>query len=288
METAISAGIIGIGLGAQYALLSLGFTLIYGILGVINFAHGGFYMLGGYVAFAVVNQLGLPYPVAVLVATAACAGLGFVFELLVLERHIDDHLATMMLTMGLYLVMGTALVVAFGTEPVEFRFPVSGSWRSGGIYVPYANLVVLCACLAAIAAVYVLLYKSDLGRALRALADDRPVATALGLPPKILFPAAFAVATGLAGFTGALVTPILSLHPHVGDSILIMSFMIVILGGLGSVVGAAVAAFVVGLVEAYSSIYLGGSIGALTLFLLVLATLVVRPTGLFGRQVRAA
>jgi branched-chain amino acid transport system permease protein len=114
------------------------------------------------------------------------------------------------------------------------------------------------------------------------------VATALGLPPKILFPAAFGVATGLAGFTGALVTPILSLHPHIGDSILTISFMIVILGGLGSVVGAAVAAFVVGLVEAYSSIYLGGSIGALTLFLLVLVTLVVRPTGLFGRQVRAA
>jgi hypothetical protein len=126
--------------------------------------------------------------------------------------------------------------------------------------------VVLCACLAAIAGV---LYKSNLGRALRALADDLPVATALCLPPKILFPAAFGVATGLAGFTGALVTPILSLHPHIGDSILTISFMIVILGGLGSVVGAAVAAFVVGLVEAYSSIYLGGSIGALTLFLLV-------------------
>lgn len=288
METAISAGIIGIGLGAQYALLSLGFTLIYGILGVINFSHGGFYMLGGYVAFAAVSMLGLPYPVAVIAATLVCAGLGALFELLVLERHIDDHLATMMLTMGLYLVMGTVLVLAFGTEPVEFHFPVSGSWRSGRVYVPYANLVVLCACMAAIAGLYALLYKSNLGRSLRALADDRPVATALGLPPKILFPAAFGVATGLAGFTGALVTPILSLHPHIGDSILTISFMIVILGGLGSVVGAAVAAFVVGLVEAYSSIYLGGSIGALTLFLLVLVTLVVRPTGLFGRQVRAA
>jgi len=288
METAISAAIIGLGLGAQYALLSLGFTLIYGILGVINFSHGGFYMLGGYVAFAVVTKLGLPYPVAVIVATLACASVGAIFELLILERHIDDHLATMMLTMGLYLVMGTALVVFFGTEPVEFHSPVSGSWRSGRIYVPYANLVVLCCCLIAIGVVYALLYKSNLGRSLRALADDRRVATALGMPPKILFPAAFAVSTGLAGFTGALVTPILSLHPHIGDAILGVSFMIVILGGLGSVGGAAVAAFVVGLVEAYSSIYLGGSIGALTLFVVVLVTLAVRPTGLFGRQVRAA
>lgn len=288
METVISAGIIGLGIGAQYALLSLGFTLIYGILGVINFAHGGFYMLGGYVAFAAVTKLGVPYPVAVVLATLVCALVGAVFELLVLERHIDDHLATMMLTMGLYLVMGVALVAVFGTEPVDFKSPVSGSWRSGRIYVPYANLVVLCCCLIAIAGVYVLLYKTSLGRSLRALADDRRVATALGMPPKILFPAAFAVSTGLAGFTGALVTPILSLHPHIGDSILGVSFMIVILGGLGSVGGAAVAAFIVGIVESYSSIYLGGSIGALTLFVVVLATLAIRPTGLFGRQVRAA
>lgn len=288
METAISAGIIGLGIGSQYALLSLGFTLIYSIVGVVNFAHGGFYMLGGYVAFFVVGKLGLPYAVAVLVAALACAALGGLFELVVLERHIDDHLATMMLTMGLYLVMGTALVAAFGTEPVEFNSPVTGTWRSGRLYVPYANLVVLAACLLAIAAFYLVLFKSNLGRSLRALSDDRRMATVLGLRPGVLFPATFGVSTGLAGFTGALVTPILSLHPHVGDSILTMSFMIVILGGLGSVVGAAVAAFVVGLVEAYSSIYLGGSVGALMLFVFVLITLALRPTGLFGRPVRAA
>lgn len=288
MESAALAVIIGIGLGAQYALLSLGFTLIYGILGVINFAHGGFYMLGGYAAYASVSMLGLPYAVAVAFATAVCAALGYIFELLVIERYVDDHLATMMLTMGLYLVMGTALTVTFGTEPVEFHAPVSGSWRSGRLFVPYANVVVLLACAAAILAVYVLLFKTSLGRSLRALADDRTVASALGLQPKVLFPAAFALATGLAGFTGALVTPILSLHPHVGDSILTVSFLIVILGGLGSVGGAALTAFLVGLVEAFSSIYLGGSVGALLLFAAVLVTLVLRPSGLFGRKVRTA
>lgn len=288
MDAAISAALIGLGLGAQYALLSLGFTLIYGILGVINFAHGGFYMMGGYVAFAAVSQLGLPYPVAVALAFAACAALGYCFELLVLERHIDDHLATMMLTMGLYLVMGTVLTLVFGTEPVDFRSPMAGSWRSGGIYVPYANLMVLAACTIAIAAVYLLLYKTSLGRSLRALADDRQVSSALGMRPHVLFPAAFGLATGLAGFTGAIVTPILSLHPHVGDSILTISFLVVILGGLGSVLGAAVTAFAVGMIEAYSSIYLGGSVGALALFVLVLITLVFRPAGLFGRKARMA
>jgi len=104
----------------------------------------------------------------------------------------------------------------------------------------------------------------------------------------LLIPAAFALATGLAGLTGALVTPILSLAPHIGDPVLATSFLIVILGGLGSVGGATVAAFVVGMVEAFSAVYLGGSKGALALFVLVLITLVIRPSGLFGHRVRGA
>jgi branched-chain amino acid transport system permease protein len=132
------------------------------------------------------------------------------------------------------------------------------------------------------------LYRTDLGRGLRALADDRMVAMAQGLRPKLLFPLAFALATGLAGLTGALVTPILSLAPGVGDPVLATAFLTVILGGLGSLEGAALAAFIVGMVEAFSSVYFGGSVGALVLFVLVLLLLVFRPTGLLGRTVRGA
>jgi branched-chain amino acid transport system permease protein len=171
---------------------------------------------------------------------------------------------------------------------MEFAFPVSGALRLGPIYVPRENLVVLAICLTAIAALWMLLYRTDIGRALRALADDRAVAMAQGLRPKLLFPLAFAIATGLAGLTGALVTPILSLSPGVGDPVLATSFLTVILGGLGSLEGAALAAFVVGIVEAFSSVYFGGSIGALVLFVLVLLLLVFRPTGLLGRTVRGA
>jgi branched-chain amino acid transport system permease protein len=102
----------------------------------------------------------------------------------------------------------------------------------------------------------------------------------------LLFPLAFGLATGLAGLTGALVTPLLVLSPHVGDPVVVTSFLVVILGGLGSVAGATVAAFIVGLIEAYSSVYLGGSKGALALFVLVLIMLVVRPIGMFGREAR--
>jgi branched-chain amino acid transport system permease protein len=282
------AAIIGVMLGAQYALLALGFTLIFGILGVVNFAHGALYVLGGYVAYACVDMLGLPYPVAVLGAVLATAALGYVFELLVIERCVDDHLSTMMLTLGLYLVISTGVLLVFGPLSPQFTFPLSGTLRSGRIYVPVENLVVLAACLAAIAGLYYVIYRTDFGRALRALADDRAVAAAQGVRPTLMFPLAFALATGLAGLTGALVTPILMLAPTVGDPVLVTSFLTVILGGLGSIAGATVAAFVVGIIEAYSSVYLGGSTGALALFVLVLLILVVRPTGLFGQPQRRA
>ncbi len=288
MNEFVSAGLIGISLGAQYALLALGFTLIFGILGVVNFAHGGFYVLGGYVAYAFVSGLGVPYGLAVGLATLVTGALGYLFELFILERLVEDHLATLMLTLGLYLVMSTGILVTFGPESPLFQFPITGTLRAGGYYLPLENVVVLVICLAAIATVYGLMYRTDLGRALRALADDRQVAAALGLRPRLLFPMAFGLACGLAGLTGALVTPILSLAPHVGDPVLATSFLIVILGGLGSIGGATVAAFLVGLVEAYSSVYLGGSKGALVLFVLVLVVLVVRPSGLFGREVRGA
>jgi len=288
MEQFLQAAIIGVSLGAQYALLALGFTLIFGILGVVNFAHGGFYMLGGYVAYSCVAYLGMPYPVGVVVAIAATAALGWLFELFMLERLIDDHLGTLMLTLGFYLVTSTDLLTVFGPLSMDFRFPVSGALRLGPVYVPQENLIVLAICLVAIAALWVVLFRTDLGRALRALADDRTVARAQGLRPRVLFPAAFALATGLAGLTGALVTPILALSPGVGDPVLATSFLTVILGGLGSLGGAALAAFIVGIVEAYSSVYFGGSVGALILFVLVLLLLVFRPTGLLGREIRGA
>jgi branched-chain amino acid transport system permease protein len=193
-----------------------------------------------------------------------------------------------MLTLGLFLVMSTGVLVTFGPESPQFTFPVTGTWRYGNYYFPKENLIVLSVCVVTIGAVYLLMYKTDFGRALRALADDRHVAAAQGIRPRLLFPLAFALATALAGLTGALVTPILCLAPHLADPVLATSFLIVILGGLGSVGGATLAAFIVGMVEAYSSVYLGGSKGALALFVFVLMMLVIRPSGLFGQEVHGA
>jgi branched-chain amino acid transport system permease protein len=288
VESIISAGVTGLSLGTQYALLSIGFTLIFGIMGVVNFAHGGFYVLGGYIAYTFTHSLGLPFFVAILLAVVATAILGYVVEVLLVERYATDHMATMLITLGAYQVITTGITVVYGPEPVDFSFPVFGAIHRAGINIPYTSLIVLSVCLAAIASVYYVVYKTRYGIALRAMADDSAVAQAQGIPPARMFPLAFAIATALAGLTGALVSPLLSLEPSSGDAVLGKAFIVVILGGLGSVTGATVAAFVVGLVEAYSSVYLGGSKGALALFVLVVLILVVRPQGLFGTVARKA
>lgn len=288
MESIISAGMIGLSLGTQYALISIGFTLIFGIMGVVNFSHGGFYVLGGYIAYSLCHTVGLPFGVAVLLAALITGILGYLVEILVVEKHVSDHLGTMLITLGIYQMMTTGLTVVYGAEPVAFNFPVTGSLRGAGFNVPYANLIVLAVCTLAILSVYCLVFKTRYGIALRAMADDSAIARALGIPPAKMFPMAFAIATALAGLTGALVTPILSLEPSSGEAMLGKAFVIVILGGLGSVTGAMLAAFIVGLIEAYSSVYLGGSQGALLLYVLVMLILLVRPQGLLGTVARKA
>lgn len=286
MDSIINTGLIGLSLGGQYALLALGFTVVFGILGVVNLAHGSFYVLGGYLAYSTVQYLGFPYIVAVLSATLGCAAIGFLFERFILDRLINDHLATLIITLGLELAIVGGLVLIFGPEAPAFSFPIEGVLRSGGLYFPLESLVVICVCFITIVCIYYLMYRTEFGRALRAMADDREVAISQGMRPKLMFPLAFGLATGLAGLTGAIMTPILSLAPHIGTPVLMTSFLIVILGGLGSIAGATLAAFVVGLVEAYSTVYLSGSKGTLVLFVIVLLMLVFRPSGLMGYRAR--
>lgn len=288
LASLISPGVIGLSLGTQYALISIGFTLIFGILGVVNFAHGGFYILGGYIAFTLSQTVGLPYPVALILAALATGAIGYVVEIVFIDKYVSDHLATMLIALGIYQVMSTGFTLVYGAEPVEFPFPITGSLHGPGYYVPYSSMVVCGVCIVAIAAVYYLVYRTRYGIALRAMADDGAVARAQGITPSTMFPMAFALATALAGLTGALVTPILALEPSGGEAVLGKAFVVVILGGLGSITGAMIAAFAVGLVEAYTSVYLGGSKGALALIVLVVIVLLVRPQGLLGTVVRRA
>ena len=288
MQEFIVVFMSGLSLGTQYALVAVGFTLIFGILGVINFAHGGFYAIGGYLAFYCVHSLGMPFVLAAVVAVLLTAALGYLIEVVIVHRFIEDHIATLLITLGIYLMISSGLTTIFGPEPVPFSFPISGALRWERIYLPYSSIVLISVCATSITALYWLVFRTRYGIALRAMADDAAVAQAQGIPASRMFPLAFALAAGLAALTGVLVTPILSLEPHSGDAVLGTAFIVVILGGLGSISGAVVAALAVGLIEAFASVYLGGSRGALVLFLLVMVMLVLRPEGLLGTKARKA
>jgi len=284
MNEILQALIGGLASGAQYALMALGFSLAFGILRVINFAHGAFYVVGGYAAYVVTFQLGMPYPLGVLAAVVATGAIGYAFELFIIERRVDDHLATIVLTLGASLIGGASMLVLFGAQAVQFGGVAAGSFDLGGVYLPKARVMTIVVAAVAIFAVYQLLYRTRLGTALRALTDDREMAFAMGMRPKVLFPLAFAIATGLAGLTGALVTPQFSLAPFVGEQVLMISFLTVILGGLGSLQGAVIAAVLVGLLESFVGVYVGGSWAPLILFTGILVLLVVRPSGLLGHR----
>jgi branched-chain amino acid transport system permease protein len=278
----------GLTLGAQYALVSLGFTMSFGILGVVNFAHGALYVVGGYVAYAAVTHLGLPFGVGVVVALLVTGAIGYVFELTVIEKRVDDHLATIILTAGFSLLISGVLLIVFGAQPKPFEIPVKGTVSLAGVILPTARLIIIGMGVVGVAALYGLLYRTELGRALRAMAGDREIAVAQGMRPRVLFPLAFAIATGLVGLTGAMVMPVFSVDPFQGDHMLTTAFLAVIVGGLGSLPGAVIAAVLIGMIEAFSNVYIGPSIAELVLFVVILVVLVVRPTGLMGGRVRDA
>lgn len=288
MDTFLLALVIGAMFSAQYALIALGFTLVFGILGVVNFAHGSMYMLGGYVAYWSVSTLGLPYPIAVAIAVLFTGFLGALIEILLVHRIVEDHLSTLILTLGVSLVIVTGVSLIFGHEAPQFTFPVAGSIPLGPAYMPLDRLIVMIVSGVAILGVYLLIFRSAFGRAVRALSIDQSIARTYGMNPRVLFAVTMALSSGLAALAGALVTPILSLSPHAGESVLLTAFVVVILGGLGSIIGATWAAVITGMIQSFAGIYVGGSLGTLLLFVLVIAVLTVRPSGLFGTPARGA
>jgi branched-chain amino acid transport system permease protein len=182
MVTFVSAGMIGLTIGAQYALIAIGFTLIFGILGVVNFAHGGFYVLGGYLAYSLTHALGIPFPIAIALAALATGVVGYIVEIVLVDRFVADHLATMLITLGFYQILIAAIVQVYGAEPVDFVFPLSGAFQAGPVRVQYSHLVVFAVCGTAIGLMYWLVYKTRYGIALRAMADDGRVARSQGIP----------------------------------------------------------------------------------------------------------
>jgi branched-chain amino acid transport system permease protein len=279
----------GLALGGLLFLLSSGFSLIFGLMRVANLTHGAYFMLGAYVGLTVLNA-GFHFLVAVAAAGVSIALLGGLVERLVLRRlagqsAADRTRAQVLVTLGLSFIIADGALWMWGGEAIPLPVPpaVRGIVRIGAIGFPLYRLVIIAVALAMAAGLWVMLERTRLGAMIRAGVDNTEMARGMGIPVSRLFTSVFSLGSGLAGVGGVLGGPILSVYPGLDNDMLPLALVVVILGGMGSLVGAFVGSFVIGFIYTFGQTLLP-DLAYVILFLPMVIVLVARPQGLFGRS----
>ncbi len=292
----VQQSINGIYLGCLYVMVALGLTLIYGVLNQINFAHADFVTVGAFAAFFTVTRLGtkllgLPdtaaYLLSMVTALGVGAGLGLAINAAVFAplRERGDELRPLIATIGVSVLLENFQLWLFGPIPFQFDSPFSRETiRIGRIFFTAQSVLVVAVSAVSIAALYAFMKFTFLGKALRAVAQDRETAGLMGINPNLLIALTIVIASALAGMGGALLGPVLVLTPFAGATVIVKSFAIVIIGGFGNVQGTIIAGLLVGVIEAFTVQYLGSGLIDLVVFVLLLVMLVVRPTGLIAER----
>ena len=284
METLLSVAIIGLLVGFLYALVSMGLTLTYGVLRVVNFAHGEFMMIGMYGTYVLQQQFGLDPYISWPIATLVVALLSLVTYELVIRRTLEAaHAVQAFITLGLSLVLQNLALFIFSSHVVTSKsFLGTGALTLGPFRLGYTYLVSAFAAIVVTILLYALIQRTQFGRAVRATAQNAGAAKLQGIDTDNVYRWTFVLGTGLAGLGGAIFAPIYSTFPNVGFGIMLLAFVIVVLGGMGSLPGALIGALIVGVAEALSGLYFGPSARLIVVFLLFVAILIVRPQGLLG------
>jgi len=276
----------GLLFGGVYSLMAVGLTLIFGVMRVINFAHGDMMIWGMYLAWLLATRLGVdPY-----LGFVACAAVLFVFGFLVqrslVDRIVDaPHEMQILLMLGVALVLENVALSIFGPDPRRVRSPLALStvWL-GPVFVDVARLVTFGVAVGLTLALYLFLTRTDVGKTVRAAADNGYGALVVGIDVRRVYAVAFGVGAACVGAAGALVAPILPFSPSAGLTASVSSFNIVIIGGMGSLVGAFVGGLLVAVAESLGAVFFSPSLKELVSFSLMILILLFRPTGLFGRR----
>jgi branched-chain amino acid transport system permease protein len=275
-------------LGGTYALLGIGLTLIFGIMRVVNFTHGELYAFGAYAVFALAMLLGINFFLALLLAILGGVVIGAAIEFVLLRPMRGADIDTTMLVMiGAWIVMQNTEMLAWGgvAKAVVTPFP-EVPLVIGPVSVSYLRIFVLAMALSLIAATYIMINKTKLGKAMRATFQDRDTAALMGVNINGIYTATFAIGSGLAAAAGALLGPVFLAVPTMGDLAALKSFAIVILGGLGSITGAAIGGFILAFAEELGAGYLSSGYRDAIGFLIIILVLMFKPTGLFSRAER--
>ena len=275
--------------GVQYGLLlfliASGLSIVFGIMGVINLAHGSFYMIGAYLAFTLTELTGsLLY--AILLGIPMTMVLGFVVErLFIIHLYHRDHLQQVLLTFGLILIFNELQQIIWGGDPNSVPMPtmLTGAIPlSDTLSYPVYRLFLSGVCLVLAGAMYVVIQHTRLGMRIRAGASNRAMIEALGVNIRLLYSIVFAIGVALAGTAGMLAAPVETVYPGMGEQILIVSFVVVVIGGIGSIRGAFIGALAIGLADVYGQVFLP-NLASVAVYGVMAGVLLWRPTGLFGR-----
>lgn len=266
--------------------MAVGLTLIFGVMRVVNFAHGDMMVWGMYLAFVLATGAGLdPY-----LSFPLCAGALFLLGVAVQRGLVDriveaPHEMQILLMLGVALVLENLALAVFGPEPARIRSALARlTWEVGPLYVDVARLVTFVVAIALTLALWLFLFRTELGRLIRASADNPYGARVIGADVRRIYAAAFGIGAACVGAAGALVAPILPFQPTTGLSLSVTSFNIVIIGGMGSLVGAFIGGLLVSVAESLGAVFLRPSLKELVSFGLLILILLLRPAGLFGRR----
>jgi branched-chain amino acid transport system permease protein len=277
------ATVNGLVVGLLYLLMAVGFTLVFGVMRMVNFAHGEFYMLGAFCAYYLTVKMGLPFLLAVAASFVIVGIGGCLIEAVILKPFRKDELNGMIVTIGLALILQNLALITFGPDPVAMPAIAEGSSRLLGVNVANSRLYVVGCAVVVLALLYGFLKHSRGGRGLRAVVEDAQTASIQGVRARLYYPLGFGIGVGLAAVGGALMAPLFSVSPFMGHAPLLKAFMVVILGGLGSIPGAAVAGLLLGLLESYSSLFLSSSTADMIIFVMVVLGMLAFPRGVIGR-----
>lgn len=268
--------------GSFYAMLSLGLAVIFGLLNVINFAHGAQYMLGAFVAWMLLNWLGIPYWGALVLAPIIVAATGLVIERTLLRRlHDLDHLYGLLLTFGLALIFEGVMRSQFGSAGLPYGNPLPGGVNLGFMYLPWYRGWIIAASLVVCLATWFVIERTKLGAYLRAATERPEIVQSFGIDVPRMITLTYAFGVGLAALAGVLAAPAYQVSPNMGSNLIIVVFAVVVIGGMGSIMGAIVTGFGLGVIEGLTKVFYPEASNTV-IFVIMALVLMVRPAGLFG------
>ena len=274
--------LIGLINGSFYAMLSLGLAIIFGLIHVVNFAHGAQYMLGAFVALLLLNVLGIPYWGALFIAPVIVGAFGLLMERTILRplRGLDP-LYSLLATFASVLIIEGLMRLEFGSSGLPYRSPMPGGVNLGFMFLPWYRGWVVVFSLAVCLGTWLLIEKTKLGAYLRA-ANERPeIVESFGINVPRMMSLTYAFGVGLAGLGGVLAAPIYQVSPSMGSNLMIVIFAVVVIGGMGSILGAILTGYLIGIVEGLTKVFYPEA-SNLAIFVIMIVALILRPNGLFS------